>query len=79
MMWKTYLFKRISWLVLLMEKVGKAPKDRLCKKEIEMDTATTTEFMGVVCDYMDIFLQASVAALKYQVAKSLNLQWGDKS
>ena len=62
-----------------MEKVGKAPKDRLCKKEIEMDTATTTEFMGVVCDYMDIFLQASVAALKYQVAKSLSLQWGDKS
>lgn len=57
MIWRTYLLKRISLLVLLIEKVGKVPKDRLCKKEIDMDTATTTEFMGYVCNYMDIFLQ----------------------
>ncbi|XP_067941814.1 rab3 GTPase-activating protein non-catalytic subunit-like [Watersipora subatra] len=59
MMWATYLMKRISGLVLLIEKVGKAPKDRLIKKELEMDTATATEFIGVVCDFMEIFLQAN--------------------
>ena len=51
------MFKRVSSLVSLMEKVGKAPKDRLCKKEIDMDAATTTEFMSIVCDYMSIFMQ----------------------
>ena len=57
MMWRIYLFKRVSSLVSLMEKVGKAPKDRLCKKEIDMDAATTTEFMSIVCDYLSIFMQ----------------------
>lgn len=60
MIWQTYLVKRISWLVLLIEKIGKAPKDRLCRKEIEMDSATATEFMGVVCEYMDIFIQVII-------------------
>lgn len=62
MIWRIYLFKRVSSLVTLMEKVGKAPKDRLCKKEIDMDTATATEFMNIVCDYMEIFMQVLLEA-----------------
>jgi len=60
MIWNTYLLKKVSALVSLVEKVGKTPKDRLCVKEVGMDTATTAEFMTVVCDYMEIFLQVNI-------------------
>ena len=75
MMWRIYLFKRVSSLVSLMEKVGKAPKDRLCKKEIDMDAATATEFMSIVCDYMSIFMQVGAdMVLRCDTCRGLLLQ-----
>ena len=32
MIWQTFLLKSFSGAALLMEKVGKAPKERLCRK-----------------------------------------------
>ena len=32
MLWQMFLVKRFAAAALLMEKVGKAPKDRLCRK-----------------------------------------------
>jgi hypothetical protein len=32
MMWQMFILKKTSAAAFLMEKVGKAPKDRLCRK-----------------------------------------------
>lgn len=32
MLWHTFLVKRVSAAAFLMDKVGKAPKDRLCRR-----------------------------------------------
>ena len=32
MLWQMFILKRFTASALLMEKVGKAPKDRLCRK-----------------------------------------------
>jgi len=52
-----HISRRLVTFVSLMEKVGKAPKDRLCRKELGMDAAATTEFMLLVMEFMDRFLE----------------------
>ena len=32
MMWHTFMVKKVSAAAFLMDKVGKAPKDRLCRR-----------------------------------------------
>jgi len=57
LIWRMHLSRRLVTFVSLMEKVGKAPKDRLCRKELGMDAAATTEFMLLVMEFMDRFLE----------------------
>uniref|UniRef100_A0A8C3KTR2 RAB3 GTPase activating non-catalytic protein subunit 2 n=1 Tax=Calidris pygmaea TaxID=425635 RepID=A0A8C3KTR2_9CHAR len=46
MMWNTFIVKRLSSATYLMDKVGKAPKDRLCRR------ASNTTFADVSSDEM---------------------------
>ncbi|XP_026884582.2 rab3 GTPase-activating protein non-catalytic subunit isoform X1 [Electrophorus electricus] len=46
MMWNTFIVKRFSATAFLMEKVGKAPKDRLCRRDVGMGDAAMTSFLG---------------------------------
>ncbi|XP_056624780.1 rab3 GTPase-activating protein non-catalytic subunit isoform X3 [Triplophysa dalaica] len=46
MMWHTFIVKRFSAAAFLMEKVGKAPKDRLCRRDVGMGDAALRSFLG---------------------------------
>uniref|UniRef100_A0A8C1CC54 RAB3 GTPase activating protein subunit 2 (non-catalytic) n=1 Tax=Cyprinus carpio carpio TaxID=630221 RepID=A0A8C1CC54_CYPCA len=49
MMWQTFIVKRFSAAAFLMEKVGKAPKDRLCRRVREADSAVEEVSAPDVC------------------------------
>ncbi|XP_033105383.1 rab3 GTPase-activating protein non-catalytic subunit-like [Anneissia japonica] len=54
LMWSTFLVKRVSAAAYLMDKVGKAPKDRLCRKEVGLSDVTLQKFMGSACDLFEV-------------------------
>ncbi|KAL5008455.1 hypothetical protein ScPMuIL_014036 [Solemya velum] len=59
MMWHMFLVKRMSSAAHLMEKVGKAPKDRLCRKDVGMSCPSLLEFMKAVCQLLKIIMEAN--------------------
>uniref|UniRef100_A0A8C7S9S5 RAB3 GTPase activating protein subunit 2 (non-catalytic) n=1 Tax=Oncorhynchus mykiss TaxID=8022 RepID=A0A8C7S9S5_ONCMY len=58
MMWNTFLVKRFSAAAFLMEKVGKAPKDRLCRRDVGMGDGATTSFLGSCVALLQILMEA---------------------
>ncbi|KAJ8045799.1 Rab3 GTPase-activating protein non-catalytic subunit [Holothuria leucospilota] len=54
MLWHTFLVKRVSAAAFLMDKVGKAPKDRLCRRDAGMSDISLGRFLGVCCDVLEI-------------------------
>ncbi|XP_041353023.1 rab3 GTPase-activating protein non-catalytic subunit-like isoform X2 [Gigantopelta aegis] len=59
MMWQMFIMKRMLAAVHLMEKVGKAPKERLCKKEVGMIDTAMTVFAQCVCDLLQTTMDAN--------------------
>ncbi|EDO35702.1 predicted protein, partial [Nematostella vectensis] len=57
LLWKTYFKDKISSVVVLMEKVGKAPKDRLCRKTVEMSCEALEQFLLVVKQLLELLAQ----------------------
>ncbi|XP_078675646.1 rab3 GTPase-activating protein non-catalytic subunit-like isoform X2 [Branchiostoma floridae x Branchiostoma belcheri] len=60
MMWHTFMVKRFSATAFLMEKVGKAPKDRLCRKDVGLSDAALTNFLGQCNILLQVILEAEV-------------------
>ncbi|GAA6066164.1 rab3 GTPase-activating protein non-catalytic subunit isoform X3, partial [Tachysurus ichikawai] len=58
MMWNTFIVKRFSAAAFLMEKVGKAPKDRLCRRDIGMGDAAMTSFLGSCVQLLQALMEA---------------------
>lgn len=58
MMWNTFIVKRFSAAAYLMEKVGKAPKDRLCRRDIGMSDAAMTRFLGSCVQLLQALMEA---------------------
>uniref|UniRef100_A0A6Q2YTM1 RAB3 GTPase activating protein subunit 2 (non-catalytic) n=1 Tax=Esox lucius TaxID=8010 RepID=A0A6Q2YTM1_ESOLU len=58
MMWNTFIVKRFSASAFLVEKVGKAPKDRLCRRDVGMGDAAMTSFMGSCVRLLQILMEA---------------------
>uniref|UniRef100_A0A8C7KXL5 RAB3 GTPase activating protein subunit 2 (non-catalytic) n=1 Tax=Oncorhynchus kisutch TaxID=8019 RepID=A0A8C7KXL5_ONCKI len=58
MMWNTFIVKRFSAAAFLMEKVGKAPKDRLCRRDVGMGDGATTSFLGSCVALLQILMEA---------------------
>uniref|UniRef100_A0A667YGT0 RAB3 GTPase activating protein subunit 2 (non-catalytic) n=1 Tax=Myripristis murdjan TaxID=586833 RepID=A0A667YGT0_9TELE len=58
MMWSTFIVKRFSAAAFLMEKVGKAPKDRLCRRDVGMGDKAMTSFLGSCVQLLQILMEA---------------------
>ncbi|KAI5616415.1 rab3 GTPase-activating protein non-catalytic subunit isoform X2, partial [Silurus asotus] len=58
MMWNTFIVKRFSAAAFLMEKVGKAPKDRLCRRDVGMGDVAMTSFLGSCVHLLQILMEA---------------------
>ncbi|KAM3870837.1 rab3 GTPase-activating protein non-catalytic subunit [Diretmus argenteus] len=61
MMWSTFIVKRFSAAAFLMEKVGKAPKDRLCRRDVGMGDKAMTSFLGSCVQLLQILMEADSA------------------
>ncbi|KAG8193907.1 hypothetical protein JTE90_011463 [Oedothorax gibbosus] len=62
MMWKTYILKTFEATALLMEKVGKTPKERLCRKDLEMTDGHLENFLDFCCQLLNIILETNIPA-----------------
>lgn len=60
MMWNTFIVKRFSAAAYLMDKVGKAPKDRLCRRDVGMSDMALTSFLGSCSDLLQTLMEADV-------------------
>nr|XP_004670175.2 rab3 GTPase-activating protein non-catalytic subunit [Jaculus jaculus] len=67
MMWNTFLVKRFSAATYLMDKVGKAPKDRLCRRDVGMSDTAMTSFLGSCLDLLQTLMEADVSKDETQV------------
>uniref|UniRef100_A0A8C4H929 RAB3 GTPase activating protein subunit 2 (non-catalytic) n=1 Tax=Dicentrarchus labrax TaxID=13489 RepID=A0A8C4H929_DICLA len=61
MMWSTFIVKRLSAAAFLMEKVGKSPKDRLCRRDVGMGDKAATYFLGCCVQLLQILMEADSA------------------
>ncbi|KAG8013501.1 Rab3 GTPase-activating protein non-catalytic subunit [Nibea albiflora] len=61
MMWSTFIVKRLSAAAFLMEKVGKSPKDRLCRRDVGMGDKAVTSFLGCCVQLLQILMEADSA------------------
>uniref|UniRef100_A0A7N9AW32 RAB3 GTPase activating protein subunit 2 (non-catalytic) n=1 Tax=Mastacembelus armatus TaxID=205130 RepID=A0A7N9AW32_9TELE len=64
MMWSTFVVKRFSAATFLIEKVGKAPKDRLCRRiyDVGFDVyKAMTSFLGCCVQLLQILMEADSA------------------
>ncbi|XP_030574054.1 rab3 GTPase-activating protein non-catalytic subunit isoform X2 [Archocentrus centrarchus] len=59
MMWSTFIVKRFSAAAFLMEKVGKAPKDRLCRRDVGMGDKAMTSFLGCCVQLLNILMEVT--------------------
>ncbi|XP_064490001.1 rab3 GTPase-activating protein non-catalytic subunit-like [Ornithodoros turicata] len=59
-MWKTFVQKRFEALALLMEKVGKTPKDRLCRRDVEISDIHLEEFVNFCRRLLETIMEAAV-------------------
>ncbi|KAL8566839.1 hypothetical protein ACOMHN_052237 [Nucella lapillus] len=62
MLWHMFVTKRMSAAAQLMEKVGKAPKDRLCRKETNMSDKGLTLCLGQIVELLNIIMEANCEA-----------------
>ncbi|XP_061824487.1 rab3 GTPase-activating protein non-catalytic subunit [Nerophis lumbriciformis] len=61
MMWSTFIVKRFSAAAFLVEKVGKAPKDRLCRRDVGMGDKALTSFLGCCVQLLQILMEVDSA------------------
>ncbi|KAM6219408.1 rab3 GTPase-activating protein non-catalytic subunit [Rhynchocyon petersi] len=67
MMWNTFLVKRFSAATYLMDKVGKSPKERLCRRDVGMSDTAMVSFLGSCLDLLQTLMEADVARDEMQV------------
>ncbi|XP_072121177.1 rab3 GTPase-activating protein non-catalytic subunit isoform X1 [Mobula birostris] len=60
MMWNTFIVKRLSAAAYLMDKVGKAPKDRLCRRDVGMSDTAMTSFLGSCSLLIQTLMEAEI-------------------
>ncbi|GFO27486.1 Rab3 GTPase-activating protein non-catalytic subunit-like [Plakobranchus ocellatus] len=62
LLWHMFMKKRASSAAHLMEKVGKPPKERLCRKEVGMNDVNLVTFATLCADFMEIIMDANCEA-----------------
>nr|XP_033498150.1 rab3 GTPase-activating protein non-catalytic subunit isoform X2 [Epinephelus lanceolatus] len=79
MMWSTFVVKRFSAAAFLMEKVGKAPKDRLCRRDVGMGDKAVTSFLGCCVQLLQILMEVTGVLVKNQSALSFINYYSDSA
>ncbi|XP_061163319.1 rab3 GTPase-activating protein non-catalytic subunit-like isoform X1 [Saccostrea echinata] len=59
MLWHRFVMKKFQALAQLMEKVGKVPKDRLCRKEVGMGESFMPAFAEYSVDLIQVLREAN--------------------
>ncbi|KAL3873895.1 hypothetical protein ACJMK2_036974 [Sinanodonta woodiana] len=59
MMWHMFMSKRFKATALLMEKVGRVPKDRLCRKDVGISENRLPDFVGQVVEFLHLMMEAN--------------------
>ncbi|XP_055995292.1 rab3 GTPase-activating protein non-catalytic subunit-like isoform X2 [Ostrea edulis] len=59
MLWHRFVMKKFQALAQLMEKVGKVPKDRLCRKEVGIGESFMPDFAGYMLDLIQVLREAN--------------------
>jgi hypothetical protein len=62
LLWKTFIKKRFECLAQLMEKMGRTPKERICKKELGMSENSLECFIEYSCELLDFIMQTNMMA-----------------
>ncbi|ESO90130.1 hypothetical protein LOTGIDRAFT_218187 [Lottia gigantea] len=74
MLWHMFILKRFSAAAHLMDKVGKPPKDRLCRKEVGMGENDILLFISCTADIIQITMEANCEANEVPVF-NLEILW----
>lgn len=69
MIWQMFAVKKLSSAAFLTEKVGKAPKDRLCRKDVGLSEVSLEKFLMRTVELLEIIIQASVDSHEVPVFK----------
>ena len=81
MIWHMFVSKKLSAAAYLMEKVGKAPKDRLCRKvggmlymkrRMDLKQSLNTQDVGLSEGSLGKFVKISVDLLKIMMEVCMN-------
>ncbi|KAK3599646.1 hypothetical protein CHS0354_029108 [Potamilus streckersoni] len=59
MMWHMFVSKRFQITALLMDKVGRVPKDRLCRKDVGISENRLPDFVGQVVQLIQLMMEAN--------------------
>ncbi|CAH1792513.1 unnamed protein product [Owenia fusiformis] len=57
MMWNMFLKKKLMTTAQLIEKVGKAPKDRLCRRDVGLSDIGLVKFVETMCEFLKTMMQ----------------------
>ncbi|KAM6969514.1 rab3 GTPase-activating protein non-catalytic subunit isoform 1-T1 [Tautogolabrus adspersus] len=79
MMWSTFIVKRFSSAAYLIEKVGKAPKDRLCRRDVGMGDKAVTSFLGCCVQLLQILMEVTGVLVKNQCPLSFINYYADSA
>jgi hypothetical protein len=60
MIWMMHLGLRFESAARLFQKVGKIPKERLCKQDIGISDLEMISFLETCVDFLDIFMEVSI-------------------
>ncbi|XP_032803686.1 rab3 GTPase-activating protein non-catalytic subunit isoform X3 [Petromyzon marinus] len=60
MMWNTFIVKRLSAVAFLMEKVGKPPKERLCRRDVGLSDKSLCSFVDSCSQLLHTIMEADV-------------------
>jgi hypothetical protein len=64
-LWRDFFKEKVHALALLTEKVGRAPKDRLCRKNVELRSDVIPSFLECAVDLLEE-MQKSVAIVHHR-------------
>ncbi|KAJ7379956.1 Rab3 GTPase-activating protein non-catalytic subunit [Desmophyllum pertusum] len=56
-LWKRFFKEKVSATVMLMEKVGKAPKDRLCRKTVNLSYSALEQFLKATVHLLELIVE----------------------
>lgn len=59
-MWRMHLGQRFESAARLFQKVGKIPKERLCKQDVGISDLEMLSFLETCVEFLDLFVEVSI-------------------